>query len=97
MPTSEFILNLHDKIIEPLNTSWEKWNADQLLEWLKKMPENYFEVFNLYIIEEFDHNEIAQILKITPALSRQRLKRARAWISNRQPNKKGIKRLFSLN
>jgi RNA polymerase sigma-70 factor (ECF subfamily) len=53
---------------------------EYLLSVLKKMPKDYFEVFNLYIIDEYKHEEIAQILGITEALSRQRLSRAKAWL-----------------
>ena len=44
------------------------------------MPEGYFEVFNLYVIDDYAHEEIAQLLNITEALSRKRLSRAKAWL-----------------
>ena len=46
---------------------------------LQKMPRGYFEVFNLYVIDGYDHNEIGQILDIDPSLSRKKLSRAREW------------------
>lgn len=51
-----------------------------LLHILKQMPREYFIVFNLFVIEEYNHREISEFLKISEALSRKRLSRARAWI-----------------
>ncbi|MEM1319162.1 MAG: sigma-70 family RNA polymerase sigma factor [Bacteroidota bacterium] len=47
---------------------------------LKQMPLGYFEVFNLFVIDGYHHDEIAELLQITEGLSRQRLSRARAWL-----------------
>ena len=44
------------------------------------MPSEYYEVFNLYIIDGYSHKEIASILDIREELSRQRLVRGRKWI-----------------
>lgn len=57
---------------------------------LKKMPKGYFEVFNLYIIDGYDHNEISEILDITPVLSRKKLSRAREWFRNSEFVKKSV-------
>ncbi len=69
--------------------------ADQseqhLLYLLKQMPENYFIVFNLYVIEEYRHEEIAKFLNISESLSRKRLSRARAWIKKTFQDKKNLR------
>lgn len=49
---------------------------------LQAMPKGYYNVFNLYIIDGYDHEEIAQILNISSDLSRKKLSRARNWIKN---------------
>jgi RNA polymerase sigma-70 factor (ECF subfamily) len=49
----------------------------ELLDALKKIPEKYRVVFNLYCIENIKHEEIALILQIDIATSRTRLLRAR--------------------
>jgi len=59
---------------------------EDLLKWLKEMPSNYFEVFNLFVIDNFSHDEIAELLKIESALSRKRLSRARLWLKKRLIN-----------
>ncbi len=62
-------------------------NDEQLLAVLKKMPPDYYSVFNLFLIEGYSHDEIASLLKINPALSRKRLSRAREWVKKTFPEK----------
>ncbi len=76
----EFQLNYHDKGMEP--EVYKNMSDDELFELLKKMPKNYFDVFNLFVIDCFDHQEISELLKISIALSRKRLSRARYWLKN---------------
>lgn len=44
---------------------------------LDRLPENYRVVFNLYVLEEYSHKEIAESLKISEAASRTQLARAK--------------------
>lgn len=53
----------------------------ELTDWLKRMPVEYYEVFNLSVVEGYNHAEIAHLLGIDAALSRQRLSRARKWLT----------------
>jgi RNA polymerase sigma factor (sigma-70 family) len=53
----------------------------ELTNWLKQMPTEYYEVFNLSVVEGYNHAEIAHLLGIDAPLSRQRLSRARKWLS----------------
>ncbi len=55
-------------------------SEDHLLSILKQMPVRQFEVFNLYVIDSYGHEEIARILAISEDVSRKRLSRARQWI-----------------
>jgi len=41
------------------------------------LPDGYRLVFNLYVIEGYQHEEIAQMLKIQPGTSRSQLVKAR--------------------
>jgi len=52
----------------------------ELLGILERLPAKYRVVFNLYCLENFKHEEIAQILNIDIATSRTRLMRARQYI-----------------
>jgi RNA polymerase sigma-70 factor (ECF subfamily) len=60
---------------------------DYLLFLLKQMPNEYFEVFNLFIIDDYNHQEIAELLTINEALSRKRLSRAKEWLRDAFENK----------
>ena len=79
--TEELIINLHEPKVDP--TFIDNLSNEELLTWLKRMPQPYFEVFNMFVIDGFSHNEIAELLKIEPSLSRKRLSRAREWIKKR--------------
>lgn len=58
----------------------ENIDKQHLLSLLKKMPANYQIVFNLFIIEGYSHEEIAEKLNISIASSRVTLNRARKWV-----------------
>ena len=53
---------------------------EYLLFLLKQMPNEYFEVFNLFVIDDYSHQEIAEFLNINESLSRKRLSRAKEWL-----------------
>ena len=67
----------------------------KILSLLKQMPIGYYEVFNLYIIEGYSHEEIANILEINEALSRKRMSRARAWVKKTFKTSIDLKSQFS--
>lgn len=68
----------HDIVTNP--DVLEKLSTDDVRLWLKQLPENYYAVFNLYVIEGFSHEEIAEMLDIKISLSRKRLSRAKQWL-----------------
>lgn len=61
----------------------KKMSDEDLLMRLRKMPSELYEVFNLYIIDGFKHEEIGEMLSISPQASRKRLSRARKWIQEK--------------
>ena len=54
-----------------------------IMDLLKQMPSAFRNVLMLYTIEGFRHEEIALMLDISRTTSRQRLSRARQWLSQR--------------
>ncbi len=82
--TQELVEGLHDPHIAP--EILKKLSDEEILQWLKQMPEAYFEVFNLFVIDGFSHVEIAELLGIEESLSRQRLARSRAWLKKKLPS-----------
>lgn len=61
----------------------KKMSDEDLLMRLQKMPSELYEVFNLYIIDGFKHEEIGGMLSISSQASRKRLSRARKWIQEK--------------
>lgn len=54
--------------------------AKELLDVISRLPDGYRTIFNMYVIEGYQHNEIAEILGITESTSRSQLKKAREYL-----------------
>lgn len=78
IPKEEFLLDAHEPKIMP--KVFKNLSNENLLFVLKQMPNGYFEVFNLSVIDGYSHDEIAKMLNISASLSRKRLSRARSWL-----------------
>lgn len=50
---------------------------EDALPYIQELPSSYRMVFNLYVMEEYDHREIAEMLGISEATSRSNLTRAK--------------------
>ena len=74
----EFDVHLHDTGHTP--EILKVFSNEMVLEFLRKMPFELYEVFNLFIIDGYSHTEISTSLEISSALSRKRLSRAREWL-----------------
>ena len=59
---------------------YEKFDADDLMGIINKLPDIYRQVFNLYVIEGYKHREIGKMLGIKESSSRAVLARARQQI-----------------
>lgn len=55
----------------------EKVNADSVLKHINALPEEYRIVFNMYVIEGFTYEEIADLLDLKESSCRMRVSRAR--------------------
>jgi RNA polymerase sigma factor (sigma-70 family) len=71
-------LDKHEESVDPEVVS--QLSNEELIRFLKTMPQKYYEVFNLFALEDFSHEEVGEILGIKVSLSRKRLARARAWL-----------------
>ena len=80
-PIEQLIVDIHSTATTP--TVFESITVTEVLKHIKQMPPNLYEVFNLFVIDEFSHEEISDILGIKSSLSRKRLSRAREWIKKR--------------
>lgn len=48
-----------------------------MLELIQKLPDRYRLIFNLYVLDDYSHKEIAEMLKISEGTSKSNLSRAR--------------------
>jgi RNA polymerase sigma factor (sigma-70 family) len=71
MPTIDIV----DK--SPRNLGLENLKMETLLGLINELPEGCRSVFNLYAIEGFKHQEIAEMLNITEGTSKSQFSRAR--------------------
>lgn len=62
--------------------------AKELLQSITEMPAGFRSIFNLYAVEGYSHQEIAQMLHINESTSRSQYSRARNWLQNKLNNKR---------
>jgi RNA polymerase sigma factor (sigma-70 family) len=55
-------------------------NAREIMRMVQLLPDGYRMVFNLYVVEGFNHAEIAEQLNITVNTSKSQLSRAKAYL-----------------
>lgn len=58
-------------------------HAEELMSYIRQLPDGYRMVFNLYIIEGFSHKEIANLLQIEEVTSRSQLLKARKLLQEK--------------
>ncbi|MFK8059169.1 MAG: RNA polymerase sigma factor [Polaribacter sp.] len=57
-----------------------------LLEFIQQLPDRYRLVFNLYVLDNYPHKEIADLLKISVGTSKSNLSRARKILKEKLEN-----------
>ena len=71
-------------------SSYAHLNEKELLGMINNLPDGYRLIFNLYVIEGYQHEEIAQMLKIQPGTSRSQLVKARNMLKQQILQKQRI-------
>ena len=66
----------------------DKISTNDLLNLIRELPEGYRMVFNLYVIEGYNHQEIAEMLHISENTSKSQLSRARMALQDRLTQRK---------
>ena len=61
-------------------SAYSHLNQKEILELINNLPDGYRLIFNLYAIEGFQHEEIAEMLGIQPGTSRSQLVKARMML-----------------
>lgn len=69
----------HEIEEEEIELNFEDDNLDLnfLLEMIQQLPDRYRLVFNLYVLDNYSHKEIAELLKVSENTSKSNLSRAR--------------------
>lgn len=75
-------LDHHEKSSFTLPEAVMKLDHEELLKLIKQLPDQYYLVFSMNVIEGFSHKEIAETLGITDSTSRATLTRARKKLKN---------------
>ena len=74
-------------IAQSVNTDGlEGLSVEELLKLIGNLPDGYRLVFNLYVLEGYDHNEIAGMLEISATTSRSQLSKARKLLQTQVEN-----------
>lgn len=66
-------------------------SAEQIMQLLNQLPPSYRAVFNLYVVEGYNHHEIAQMLGISEGTSKSNLHKARQKMQEMIGHVNGIK------
>lgn len=76
---SSVILSIREEIAEEPEVEVEEveLSADVLIKMIQELPDRYRLVFNLYVMENLSHQEIAEMLNINVGTSKSNLARAR--------------------
>jgi len=69
-------------LVNYASTAIENLNAQDILKLMKTLPAVQLTVFNLYEIDGYSHDEIAQMLALSPSSSRVYLSRAKERLRN---------------
>lgn len=91
---SLFLSITEENLEEPeVEIDEEQISVDFLIQIIQELPERYRLVFNLYSMDGYTHQEIADLLKISVGTSKSNLARARLKLKERiESRKQGILR-----
>ncbi|MDZ4681735.1 MAG: RNA polymerase sigma factor [Saprospiraceae bacterium] len=70
---------------------YARMGAEELLQLIAKLPDGFRQIFNLHIIEQYPHTEIAVLLGITESTSRSQLTRARCLLQSMIAEREKVK------
>lgn len=63
-------------------------NLEELLKLIQELPDQYRLVFNMYVLDEYSHKEIAEIIGISEGTSKSNLSRAKTILKQKIINQK---------
>lgn len=72
----------HESEFELLSDDENELTNEKLTALIQKMPTGYRTVFNMYVVEDYSHKEIADQLSITESTSKTQYRKAKAYMRN---------------
>jgi RNA polymerase sigma-70 factor (ECF subfamily) len=93
----KLVLKEDEHFFELTNESYETESTNEnnqleLLRLLNAMPAGYRTIFNLFVMDNLTHKEIAEYLDISEGTSKSQLTRARDWLKNNLEKKRNDER-----
>lgn len=89
---SHFRYEIHAEFVpdEEVNIPdvYAQMGADEIMMLINDLPSGFRTVFNLFVVEGFNHKEIGKLLEITESTSRSQLARARKILQQKLKNSK---------
>lgn len=62
---------------------YQQYDVEEIIHLVQQLPDGAQQIFNLYTVEGYNHNEIGELLNITASTSRSQLTRARKWLKKK--------------
>jgi len=89
---------IHEDMVEnvELEIDDDNLSMDYLLKIIQELPNRYRMVFNLYVLDDYSHKDIAKMLEITEGTSKSNLARAREILKKKIENYKEVQQRQSL-
>jgi RNA polymerase sigma-70 factor (ECF subfamily) len=84
----EISIDRAESNIELKSKDIDTLSHDELLGIIQELPEGYRMVFNLYVIEGYNHQEIGKMLNISESTSKSQLSRARSVLQEKIKQRK---------
>lgn len=72
----------HDSETDIFEEEESELTEDKLMSLVEKMPTGYRTVFNMYVVEDYSHKEIADQLGIAESTSKTQYRKAKAYMRN---------------
>jgi len=72
----------HESEFELFNDDEQELTNEKLTGLIQTMPQGYRTVFNMYVVEDYSHKEIAEQLGITESTSKTQYRKAKAYMRN---------------
>jgi RNA polymerase sigma-70 factor (ECF subfamily) len=71
-----------EDLAEDISEEKTQYSYEELLGFVRQLPERYGQIFNMYVIDGYSHKQISELLNISVGTSKSNLSRAREKLAN---------------